>query len=147
MVVGGLNQATSMAFLPNDLVDLDLLVLERRTGVVRHLVRDLPGPMHNPGTVHDLGTVLDLNVNSAGTLGLLGIALHPDFGNPQNSWVYLFWTESNTGGDVPAGPGAPSKVSELSNHVDRYVWNGSSLTLPPGRNTEVRTHAQHHTGS
>ncbi len=132
-VADGLDQPTSMVFLPNDNVDLDLLVLERRTGIVRHLVRDLAGPGNNPGAVRDLGAALDLNVNSAGVRGLLGSALHPEFSNTDRKkrkpWVYLFWTESNTGGDVSNGPGNPAKTLLLGNHVDRFIWNGSSLAF------------------
>src|SRR4029453_19132157 len=74
-LVSGLDQPTSMAFLgPNE-----LLVLEKATGKVQHVVN---------GAV--AGTALDLAVNNASERGLLGIALHPDFASTR--WVYLFWT-------------------------------------------------------
>jgi glucose/arabinose dehydrogenase len=107
-VVSGLIQPTTMAFLgPND-----ILVLEKASGRVRRVVN---------GAIH--GSVLDLAVNSASERGLLGIALHPRF--PRNPGVYLFWTETHSGvdnailGDVPL----------LGNRVDRFVWNGSTLTF------------------
>jgi hypothetical protein len=62
-VVAGLTGPTSMAFLPNDDFDLDLLVLERRSGKVRHFRRDSP-----VGTTSEVAPLpLDLKVNSAGT--------------------------------------------------------------------------------
>ena len=66
---------------------------------------------------------MDLAVNSASERGLLGIALHPDF--PTNPGVYLYWTESTTGADTANLADVPL----LGNRVDRYNWNGSSLTF------------------
>jgi aldose sugar dehydrogenase len=107
-VVTGLNTPTTMAFLaPND-----ILVLEKSTGKVQRVV---------DGVLQ--GAVLDLAVNSASERGLLGIALHPDF--PGNPGVYLYWTESSTGADVAALDLVPLR----GNRVDRFVWNGSTLTL------------------
>src|SRR5262249_52387676 len=73
------------------------------------------------GTVQ--GTVLDLAVNSASERGLLGIALHPDF--RRNPFVYLYWTESTTGADS----NVLSETPLLGNRVDRFRWNGSTLTF------------------
>lgn len=107
-VVSGLITPTSIAFLgPND-----LLVLEKNTGRVRRVVE---------GTIQ--GTVLDLDVNNASERGLLGIALHPDF--PANPGVYLYWTESTTGADT----GMLSETPLLGNRVDRFVWDGSTLSF------------------
>src|SRR5262245_12763243 len=87
-VVAGLDQPTSMAFLPTkDVLVTDILVLEKATGMVRRVLN---------GAIQS--TVLDLAVNSASERGLLGIALHPDF--PGNHGVYLYWTESSTGVDT-----------------------------------------------
>src|SRR6266404_5111233 len=86
-VVDGLNQPTSMAFLPTkDILVNDILVLEKATGKVRRVLN---------GAIQT--TVLDLPVNSAVERGLLGIALHPDF--PANPGVYLYWTETKSGTD------------------------------------------------
>ena len=90
-----------------------MLVLEKDTGKVQRVV---------DGAV--TGTVLDLAVNSASERGLLGIALHPEF--PDNGFVYLFWTESTTGADTDRR--SPT-VPLLGNRVDRFLWNGSTLTL------------------
>lgn len=106
--VAGLNQPTTMAFLGAN----DILLLEKATGRVQRA---------RNGAVE--ATVLDLPVNSASERGLLGIALHPDF--PANPGVYLFWTESSTGADSTA----LAEVPLLGNRVDRFVWDGSSLTL------------------
>lgn len=107
-VVEGLNQPISMAFVG----DSDMLVLEKATGRVLRVV---------DGVVQ--GTVLDLAVNSGSERGLLGLALHPDF--PADPGVYLYWTESTTGADTTV----LGETSLLGNRVDRFVWDGSSLTL------------------
>jgi glucose/arabinose dehydrogenase len=106
-VVENLDQPTSMAFLgPND-----FFVLEKATGQVKRVVN---------GVVQS--TVLDLAVNSGSERGLLGIALHPNF--PATPHVYLYWTESTTGADTSV----LSETPLLGNRVDRFVWNGSTLT-------------------
>ncbi|HEV2860472.1 MAG TPA: PQQ-dependent sugar dehydrogenase, partial [Pyrinomonadaceae bacterium] len=104
----GLNQPTGMAFVGAD----DFLVLEKATGRV---VRIKNGRF--------AGTALDLAVNSASERGLLGLALHPDFA--ANGFVYLYWTESSTGADTTA----VDEVPLLGNRVDRFVWDGSTLTF------------------
>ena len=107
-VVENLDQPTSTAFLgPNE-----FFVLEKATGQVKRVVN---------GVVQ--GTVLDLAVNSGSERGLLGIALHPNF--PVTPQVYLYWTESTTGADTTV----LSETPLLGNRVDRFVWNGSTLTL------------------
>jgi glucose/arabinose dehydrogenase len=106
-VVENLDQPTSAAFLgPND-----LFVLEKATGQVKRVVN---------GIVQS--TVLDLAVNSGSERGLLGIALHPNF--PATPHVYLYWTESTTGADTDVLANTPL----LGNRVDRFVWDGSTLT-------------------
>jgi glucose/arabinose dehydrogenase len=107
-VVSGLSQPTSMAFLGAD----DLLVLEKSTGRVQRVVN---------GIIHS--TVLDLAVNFGSERGLLGIALHPNF--PSNPGVYLYWTKSTTGEDTAVLANTPL----LGNRVDRFVWDGSTLTF------------------
>jgi glucose/arabinose dehydrogenase len=128
-VVSGLAQPTSIAFLgPND-----FLVLEKSTGKVQRVTN---------GAV--TSTVLDLAVNNASERGLLGIALHPNF--PMNRSVYLFWTCSAPPppGESPFFPTATRcsttpelgadtanilAVPLLGNRVDRFLWNGSTLTF------------------
>ena len=121
---------TSIAFLgPND-----LLVLEKDSGRVLRVTN---------GIVQ--GTALDLSVNNFSERGLLGIALHPNF--PTIPHVYLYWTcRSSTALDAdPFTPEEPEcsdanmaglpdtgnvlQVPLLGNRVDRFVWNGSTLTF------------------
>jgi aldose sugar dehydrogenase len=104
--VSGLNQPVSMAFLGKG----DMLVLEKASGQVKRVV---------DGEVRDV--VLDLAVNSASERGLLGIALHPKF--RKNGFVYLFWSESNTGADSDTLEG----VRLMGNRIDRFEWDGRAL--------------------
>jgi aldose sugar dehydrogenase len=106
--VSGLSQPVSMAFIGQD----DMLVLEKGSGQVKRVV---------DGTVEDV--VLDLAVNSNSERGLLGIALHPEFDD--NGFVYLFWSESNTGADSTSS----TAVDLLANRIDRFRWDGSSLVM------------------
>jgi glucose/arabinose dehydrogenase len=87
-------------------------VLEKDTGKVKFVLN---------GAVQL--TALDLAVNSASERGLLGIALHPNFAF--NHYVYLYWTESSTGVDSTNLADVPL----LGNRVDRYIWNGATLTF------------------
>ena len=107
-VVEDLNQPTSAAFVGRN----ELFVLEKATGQVKWVVE---------GAVQS--TVLDLAVNSGSERGLLGIALHPNFATTKQ--VYLYWTESSTGADTAV----LSETPVLGNRVDRFVWNGSTLTM------------------
>jgi glucose/arabinose dehydrogenase len=124
--VSGLVTPTSLAFLGPD----DMLVLEKNTGKVKRVTA---------GTVQ---TVLDLAVNNASERGLLGIALHPDFAT--NHALYLYWTCRST---HPADPTMPDEgecpdppqtgadtgdilaVPLLGNRIDRFLWDGSTLTF------------------
>jgi glucose/arabinose dehydrogenase len=107
--VNGLSLPTSIVFVGPG----DMLVLEKATGRVRRAV----------GGVLQPAPVLDLAVNSASERGLLSIALHPQF--PAVPHVFLFWTESSTGADSTG----LSQVPLLGNRVDRFRWNGSTLTF------------------
>jgi glucose/arabinose dehydrogenase len=107
-VVAGLTTPSTIAFIGES----DILVLEKNTGRVQRVV---------DGVV--VATALDLNVNFGSERGLLGVALHPDF--PDNPGVYLYWTASTTGGDSNVLANTPL----LGNRVDRYNWNGATLTF------------------
>jgi glucose/arabinose dehydrogenase len=107
-VVTGLVTPTAIAFLGSN----DVLALEKNTGKVQRIVN---------GVVQ--ATVLDLAVNFGSERGLLGIALHPDFAS--NHAVYLYWTESSTGADTDV----LSATTLMGNRVDRFIWNGTALTL------------------
>jgi glucose/arabinose dehydrogenase len=123
----GLITPTGIAFLGED----ELFVIEKNTGQVKHVIG---------GAVQ--GTPLDLAVNFSSERGLLGITLDPDFSN--NGYVYLYWTCS-----APPPTGTPFFPSEIEcadepqlgadtedllavplfgNRVDRFVWDGASLT-------------------
>ena len=162
-VVSGLTQPTSMAFLGAG----DMLVLEKATGRVQRVVN---------GVIQS--TVLDLAVNSASERGLLGIALHPNF--PANPGVYLYWTctapppppanpfvPTREHCDDPPVPGPDSnailEVPLRGNRVDRFIWNGSTLTfdrnlimlhafqndgapVPPGQGDQAQGPAGNHNG-
>lgn len=104
----GLDQPISIAFIGRN----DMLVLEKASGKVQRVVN---------GVVQ--GTVLDLAVNSASERGLLGIALDPQFFI--SGRVFLFWSESTTGADSAQLAETPL----LGNRVDRFFWNGSTLTF------------------
>jgi aldose sugar dehydrogenase len=158
----GLSAPTSIAFLGPG----DFLVLEKNTGRV---VRVTNGVAQ--------GAVLDLGVNFASERGLLGIALHPDF--PATPQVFLFWTARSTA--APADSFVPDErvglesnmfapdtedvlmVPLLGNRVDRFTWNGSSLTFdrnlihlrafqndaapdPPGQGDETQPPRGNHNG-
>jgi glucose/arabinose dehydrogenase len=107
-VATGLSQPTGLAFIGAN----DMLVNEKATGRV---IRIRNGVVEGP--------VLDLAVNSNSERGLLGIALHRNF--LVNGFVYLFWSESNTGEDSTSS----TAVDLMANRVDRFVWNGSTLTF------------------
>ena len=107
-LTSGLSQPIAMAFIGPD----DLLVTEKASGQVKRVVG---------GVVTDV--VLDLAVNFSSERGLLGIALHPDF--PANPGVYLYHTESTTGTDTNDLAAVPL----LGNRVDRFVWDGATLTF------------------
>jgi uncharacterized repeat protein (TIGR01451 family) len=107
-VINGLDQPTTMAFISAN----EFLVLERATGRVQRI---LNGQLQT--------AALDLAVNNASERGLLGIALHPNF--PYTPWVYLYWTESSTGVDTSN----VDQVALLGNRVDKFIWDGSTLTL------------------
>lgn len=123
----GLTTPIGIAFPGED----EMFVIEKDTGQVKHVVG---------GVVQ--GVPLDLAVNFSSERGLLGITLDPDFDS--NGYVYLYWTCH-----VPAPSGTPYFPSEiecadepqlgddtddilavplLGNRVDRFVWDGATLT-------------------
>ncbi len=108
-VISGLSQPTSMAFIGNN----DFFIFEKNTGKVQRVIN---GVFQSPPP-------LDLAVNSASERGGLGMALHPNFAF--NGYVYLYWTESSTAVDSTN----VAEVPTLGNRVDRYIWNGSTLTF------------------
>jgi aldose sugar dehydrogenase len=104
--VSGLEQPISIAFIGRN----DMFVLEKASGRVQRVRNGV------------VSTVLDLPVNSASERGLLGIALDPHFF--VSGRVYLYWSESSTGADSTG----LDQVPLLGNRVDRFFWDGSTLT-------------------
>ena len=126
-VLTGLTTPTTLAFLSAS----ELLVLEKNTGKVQYIL--------NGAFDH---TALNLAVNMSSERGLLGIALDPEFEN--NHAVYLYWTctvpasgdpfapsQTECAGTPQLGPdsGDLLAVPLLGNRVDRFIWDGTSLTF------------------
>lgn len=108
VVSSGLSQPMGIVFLaPND-----FLVPEKASGQVKRVINGVVQPT----------PVLDLAVNAASERGLLSLVLHPNF--PAEPSVYVRWTESSTGADS----NQVLEVPLMGNRVDRFVWNGSTLT-------------------
>jgi glucose/arabinose dehydrogenase len=112
-VSSGLSQPIGVVFLPRTDGVIDMLVLEKASGQVKRVING----------VVQATPVLDLPVNSASERGLLSLVLHPNF--PQTPEVFVRWTESSTGADSTVVTQTPL----LGNRLDRFVWDGSSLTL------------------
>ena len=108
VINAGLSQPIGIVFLSAN----DYFVLEKASGQVKRVI----------GGVLQPTPVLDLAVNSNSERGLLSLVLHPSF--PTVPHVYVRWTESSTGADSAA----VAEVPLLGNRVDRFVWNGSTLT-------------------
>src|SRR5262249_32317842 len=104
----GITQPIGIVFIgPND-----ALILEKASGQVKRVINGVLQPT----------PVLDLAVNSNSERGLLSLVLHPNF--PTNPSVYIRWTQSSTGADSAV----VSEVPLLGNRLDRFIWNGSTLT-------------------
>ncbi|MCH8980008.1 MAG: PQQ-dependent sugar dehydrogenase, partial [Armatimonadetes bacterium] len=99
-IITGLVRPTTMAFVG----DGDLLVLEKG-GNVQHFLNDV-----------FQGTALHVNVIGDSSRGLLGICLHPDFAT--NGFVYLYYSLAEG-----------HHTTWLDNRVERFVWNGSTLSF------------------
>jgi glucose/arabinose dehydrogenase len=108
-VGSGLVQPIGIVFLSAT----DALVLEKASGQIKRVISGVLQPT----------PVLDLVVNSASERGLLSMVLDPNFAT--NNTVYIRWTESSTGVDSAV----TAEVPLLGNRVDRFLWNGSTLTL------------------
>jgi glucose/arabinose dehydrogenase len=107
--LSGLTQPIGIVFLSAT----EAFVLEKSTGIVKRVING----------VVQAAPVLDLAVNSASERGLLSLVLHPNF--PATPFAYIRWTQSSTGSDSTS----ISDVALLGNRLDRFVWNGSTLTL------------------
>ncbi len=160
-VTSGLDTPTTMAFLSRN----EFFVLEKGTGKVQYVL--------NGAVDH---TALDLAVNNFSERGLLGIALDPQLAS--NHFVYLYWSCIAPVPDDPFTPsltecvdtpalGADSgnalAVPLLGNRVDRFLWDGNTLTfdrnliklrafqndggpVPPGQGDEGQPPRGNHNG-
>lgn len=86
-VASGLANPTAMEFAP----DGRLFVAEK-VGRLRVIDENNGGLQTEP--------FVDISdqVSSRGERGLLGIAFHPDFGNPDNAYVYVYYTQKASDG-------------------------------------------------
>jgi glucose/arabinose dehydrogenase len=113
--IEGFSAPTQMTFIGDD----DALVLQKSGEVMRVRGGEVEGP------------VITLKANYADERGLLGIALHPDF--EQNHYVYLYWTWTGEGEEPDGlfGEGSEDieQVPELGNRIDRFTWDGETLTF------------------
>ena len=105
----GLSQPIGIVFLGLN----DYLVLEKASGQIKRVINRVIQPT----------PVLDLAVNSNSERGLLSMVLHPSF--PDTPFAFVRWTESSTGSDS----GVVGEVPLTGNRVDRYIWDGSTLTF------------------
>jgi aldose sugar dehydrogenase len=106
---GTITQPIGIVFLSQN----DFLVLEKASGQVKRVISGVVQPT----------PVLDLAVNSNSERGLLSLVLHPNF--PATPFMYVRWTQSSTAADSNVNTAVPL----LGNRVDRFLWNGSTLTL------------------
>jgi glucose/arabinose dehydrogenase len=113
VINSGISQPIGVVFLPRTDGAIDMLVLEKASGQVKRVINGVLQPT----------PVLDLAVNSNSERGLLSLVLHPNF--PTTPDVFIRWTESSTGADSTAAADVPL----IGNRVDRFTWNGSTLTL------------------
>jgi len=87
--VTGLSGPIGVVFLPRGDGVIDMLVLEKASGLVKRVLDGVIQPT----------PVLDLAVNSNSERGLLSMVLHPNF--PATPDVFVRWTQSTTGA-IPA---------------------------------------------
>ncbi len=105
----GISQPIGIVFLGLN----DYLVLEKASGQIKRVINRVIQPT----------PVLDLAVNSNSERGLLSMVLHPNF--PDVPLAFVRWTESSTGSDSAV----VGEVPLTGNRVDRFIWNGSTLTF------------------
>lgn len=105
----GLSQPIGIVFIGFN----DAFVLEKASGLVKRVING----------VVQATPALDLAVNSNSERGLLSLVLHPNF--PATPEVFIRWTQSSTGADSTV----VSEVPLLGNRVDKFIWNGSTLSI------------------
>jgi aldose sugar dehydrogenase len=104
LVTDDVTRPVAMAFLGPD----EFLVLEKNSGKVQHFLAGVRNEVH------------DFHVTNDGERGLLGIAVHPEFGlGMEKDWVYFYYTASPAMADVVGG--------SPDNQIDRFTWDGDDL--------------------
>jgi len=129
LVSNGLHSPTSMAFLGAN----DILVLERYNGKVQRIINN---------TIQS-EPILDVNVAAgAGERGMLGIAVSKV---DENTFVYLYFTESKSDGGTPIGNRLykyefvndhllnPKLLLDLP-YLPGPYHNGGAITIGPDKN-------------
>jgi glucose/arabinose dehydrogenase len=109
LVASGLDYPTTMAFLGQN----DILVLEKDKGTVQRIVN---------GTMLEK-PLLDINVSGFGENGLVGIAITKTSEQNKPTYVYLYFTESESGDTT-------SKNKPLGNQLYRYEFVDNELINP-----------------
>jgi aldose sugar dehydrogenase len=112
-VYSGLDVTTTMAFIGPD----DILVLEKNNGTVQRIING--NKLSEP--------ILDVDVSYAQERGMLGIAIAENETNNSNTYVFLYYTKSETNGDE----NIYNSTYSVSNHLYRYeLVNHSKLQNP-----------------
>ncbi|WP_166849433.1 ThuA domain-containing protein [Isoptericola sp. BMS4] len=91
-------------------------------GTVFFVERDGRVRVIDPDT-QTTSTAMTLDVTVANEDGLTGIVLDPDFAS--NSWVYLYWSPADVGGDGP------------HNRVSRFVYDSATGTIDPASEVDI----------
>ena len=84
--------------------------------------------------------VIDLSANTQGwdDSGLLGLALHPDFQNNRQMWIWYNWRGGITGGSGDLGPvlgnatTRPPTATPTRNRLSRFVLDANLQTTQAG---------------
>ena len=110
LVFRGLDFPTTMAFLGPD----DMLVLEKNNGTVERITNGNKSAE----------AILDVDVSYSDERGMLGIAIAENETSNSVTYVFLYYTKSETNGDE-------NSTHNLSNHLYRYeLINDSKLQNP-----------------
>jgi glucose/arabinose dehydrogenase len=125
----GLTDPSDVAVAP----DGRIFITERTTGDLRQVIK---GQLASAPLCH-------VNVQTAGEAGLLGVAVHPDFGT--NGWVYLYYTDQVSGSNkvtrfavTDYGCGGETPILDLG-AGGSYLRNGGGITFGPDGKLYVAT--------
>jgi aldose sugar dehydrogenase len=126
LVFRGLDFPTTMAFLGPD----DMLVLEKNNGTVERITNGNKSAE----------AILDVDVSYSDERGMLGIAIAENETSNSVTYVFLYYTKSETNGDE-------NSTHNLSNHLYRYeLINDSKLQNPKLLMSTPSTERSFHVG-